>query len=188
MIVERGRVVVTARACAHRYGDRPPITGDEVTVPADRLPPRPGQYRPSMPGLDDWGYGNARSSGGSARGGFDTLGAADVWARVHLPLVDGVALTGQDRALMLAESSASACPCHCRWSNGFSRFRRPRPRPCCARRRGNGCTWHAAPTWLSDGVDLAQRRPVRPDGLHRRGRPATAYAEAPASRRRLLTA
>src|ERR1700735_3017861 len=29
------------------------------------------------------------------RGGLDRLGAADVWARVRLPLVDGVPLTGQ---------------------------------------------------------------------------------------------
>jgi hypothetical protein len=28
-----------------------------------------------------------------------------VWARVRLPLVDGVALTGQDRALILADSA-----------------------------------------------------------------------------------
>jgi hypothetical protein len=39
------------------------------------------------------------------RGSFDSLGAADVWARVRLPLVDGVALTGQDRVLITADSA-----------------------------------------------------------------------------------
>jgi hypothetical protein len=33
------------------------------------------------------------------------LGAADVWTRVRLPLIDGVALTGQDRALIVADSA-----------------------------------------------------------------------------------
>ncbi len=39
------------------------------------------------------------------RGSFDSLGPADVWARVRLPLVDGVALTGQDRVLIAADSA-----------------------------------------------------------------------------------
>jgi acyl-CoA thioesterase len=33
------------------------------------------------------------------------LGAANVWTRVRLPLIEGVALTGQDRVLIVAESA-----------------------------------------------------------------------------------
>jgi hypothetical protein len=101
MIVD-GRVAVTARAWHIATGDRPPITGDEQAVPPP-LPPRPAT-QPFYPGLDDWGYGRS-IEWRFTRGGFDSLGAADVWARVRLPLVDGEALTGQDRALILADSA-----------------------------------------------------------------------------------
>ena len=101
MIVD-GRVAVTARAWHIATGDRPPITGDEQAVPLP-LPPRP-PAQPFYPGLDDWGYGRS-IEWRFTRGGFDSLGAADVWARVRLPLVDGEALTGQDRALILADSA-----------------------------------------------------------------------------------
>ena len=101
MIVD-GRVAVTARAWHIATGDRPPITGEEQTVPPT-LPPRPAT-QPFYPGLDDWGYGRS-IEWRFTRGGFGSLGAADVWARVHLPLVDGEALTGQDRALILADSA-----------------------------------------------------------------------------------
>ena len=75
----------------------------EQVMPPPPLPARPAT-QPFYPGLDDWGYG--RSIGWRfTRGGFDRLGAADVWARVRLPLVAGVALTGQDRALILADSA-----------------------------------------------------------------------------------
>ena len=67
------------------------------------MPPRPAT-QPFYPGLDDWGYGRS-IEWRFTRGGFDSLGAADVWAQVRLPLVDGVALTGQDRALILADSA-----------------------------------------------------------------------------------
>jgi hypothetical protein len=51
------------------------------------------------------GVTDVRSSGGSLAAASTALGAADVWARVRLPLVDGVPLTGQDRALILADSA-----------------------------------------------------------------------------------
>jgi hypothetical protein len=61
-------------------------------------------YRYRRPGLDDWGYGRS-IEWRFTRGSFDSLGPADVWARVRLPLVDGVALTGQDRVLIAADSA-----------------------------------------------------------------------------------
>jgi hypothetical protein len=101
MIVD-GRVAVTARAWHIAAADRPPIAGGEQAVPP-AVPQRPAA-QPFYPGLDDWGYGRS-VEWRFTRGGFDSLGAADVWARVRLPLVDGVALTGQDRALILADSA-----------------------------------------------------------------------------------
>jgi acyl-Coa thioesterase superfamily protein len=59
---------------------------------------------PFYPGLDDWGYGRS-IEWRFTRGSFDGLGAADAWVRVRLPLIDGVALTGQDRVLVAADSA-----------------------------------------------------------------------------------
>jgi hypothetical protein len=101
MIID-GRVAVTARAWHIATGDRPPTAGEEHTPPSP-LPARP-VTQPFYPGLDDWGYGRS-IEWRFTRGGFDSLGAADVWARVRLPLVAGMALTGQDRALILADSA-----------------------------------------------------------------------------------
>jgi hypothetical protein len=101
MIVD-GRVAVTARAWHIATGERPPTTAEEQRVPP-RLPPRPAT-QPFYPGLDDWGYGRS-IEWRFTRGGFDSLGAADVWTRVRLPLVDGMALTGQDRVLITADSA-----------------------------------------------------------------------------------
>lgn len=97
-----GRVAVTARAWHIATGDRPPATGQEQTAPSP-LPQRP---TPQLfyPGLDDWGYGRS-IEWRFTRGSLDSLGAADVWARVRLPLVDGLALTGQDRVLIAADSA-----------------------------------------------------------------------------------
>src|ERR1700683_167257 len=89
MIID-GRGAVTPRAWHIATGDRPPITGEEQTVPPP-VPPRPAAQL-FYPGLDDWGYG--RSVGWRVtRGGFHNPGVAGVWARVPLPLVEGVALT-----------------------------------------------------------------------------------------------
>jgi hypothetical protein len=101
MIVD-GRVAVTARTWHIATGDRPPTTGEEQTAPPP-LPARPAT-QPFYPGLDDWGYGRS-IEWRFTRGGFDSLGAADVWARVRLPLVAGVPLTGQDRVLIAADSA-----------------------------------------------------------------------------------
>jgi hypothetical protein len=101
MIVD-GRVAVTARTWHIATGCHPPTAGEEQTAPPP-LPPSPAT-QPLYPGLDDWGYGRS-IEWRFTRGGLDSLGAADVWARVRLPLVAGVALTGQDRALILADSA-----------------------------------------------------------------------------------
>lgn len=98
-----GRVAVTARAWHIATGDSPPVSGEEQIVP----PPVPSRPTPQhfYPGLDDdWGYGRS-IEWRFTRGGFDSFGAADVWTRVRLPLVEGVALTGQDRVLIAADSA-----------------------------------------------------------------------------------
>ena len=114
-----GRVAVTARAWHIATGASPPASGEEQLAP----PPVPS--RPTLqhfyPGLDDgWGYGRS-IEWRFTRGSFDSLGAADVWARVRLPLIDGVALTGQDRVLIAADS-ANGLSLSLPISNGF-RFR-----------------------------------------------------------------
>ena len=96
-----GRVAATARAWHMATGDRPPATGQEQAAP----PPLPASTPQHFyPGLDDWGYGRS-IEWRFTRGRLDSLGPADVWARVRLPLVDGLALTGQDRALITADSA-----------------------------------------------------------------------------------
>jgi Thioesterase-like superfamily len=97
-----GRVAVTARAWHIATGDRPPATGQEQAA-LSPLPPRPTPQH-FYPGLDDWGYGRS-IEWRFTRGSLDSLGAADVWARVRLPLVDGLTLTGQDRVLITADSA-----------------------------------------------------------------------------------
>lgn len=97
-----GRAAVTARAWHIATGDRPPAEGAAQTAPPP-LPPTPTPQR-FYPGLDDWGYGKS-IEWRFTRGSLDSLGPADVWARVRLPLVHGLALTGQDRALITADSA-----------------------------------------------------------------------------------
>jgi hypothetical protein len=90
------------------------------------------------------------------------LGAADVWARVRLPLVDGVPLTGQDRALILADSA-----------NGLSLslpleqwFSIPPTMTATLLRPPAGEWVHlACRTYLADGVGLAHADLFDPDGL-----------------------
>jgi hypothetical protein len=67
------------------------------------LPSRPTAQE-FYPGLENWGYGRSIEWRFTS-GGFDTLGRADVWTRVRLPLVEGHALTGQDRMLIAADSA-----------------------------------------------------------------------------------
>jgi hypothetical protein len=159
MIVD-GRVAVTARTWHLATGDRPPATGQEQTAPPP-VPPRPAA-QPFYPGLDDWGYGRS-IEWRFTRGGFDSLGAADVWARVRLPLVDGVPLTSQDRVLIAADSA-----------NGLSLslpleqwFSIPPTMTATLLRPPSGEWVHlACRTYLSDdGVGLAHADLSDPDGL-----------------------
>jgi hypothetical protein len=101
MVVD-GRVAVTARAWHIATADRPPTGGGEQTAPPP-VPPRPAT-QPFYPGLEDWAYGRSIEWRFTA-GSFDSLGAADVWTQVRLPLIDGQALTGQDRVLIVADSA-----------------------------------------------------------------------------------
>jgi hypothetical protein len=97
-----GRVAVTARAWHIATGDRPPTTEEQRTAPPPLPPsPTPEQF---YPGLDDLGYGRS-IEWRFTRGSLESLGPADVWTRVRLPLIEGVALTGQDRVLIAADSA-----------------------------------------------------------------------------------
>jgi Acyl-CoA thioesterase N-terminal domain/Acyl-CoA thioesterase C-terminal domain len=97
-----GRVAVIARAWHIATDDSPPkLDIEEITAPP--VPSTPATQR-FYPGLDDWGYGDS-IEWRFTRGGFDTLGAANVWTRVLLPLVEGETLTGQDRVLIAADSA-----------------------------------------------------------------------------------
>jgi hypothetical protein len=100
MVVD-GRVVVTARGWHLATGPRPPVeTEPQIPVP---LPPEDVD-RHLFPGLDNWGYGEA-TEWRFTRGGFDKGGPTEVWTRVRLPLVDGAEMTGQARALLVADSA-----------------------------------------------------------------------------------
>jgi hypothetical protein len=161
MVVD-GRVAATARTWHIATGDRPPATGEEQTRQTPPPVPLRSTTQPFYPGLDDWGYGRS-IDWRFTRGGFDSLGAADVWARVRLPLVDGVPLTGQDRVLIAADSA-----------NGLSLslpleqwFSIPPTMTATLLRPPAGEWVHlACRTYLSDdGVGLAHADLSDPDGL-----------------------
>ena len=145
---------------AHRYGRPPP----DNRRGADRAATGTAEADTSAfyPGLDDWGYGRS-IEWRFTRGSFDSLGAADVWARVRLPLVDGVALTGQDRVLIAADSA-----------NGLSLslplkqwFSIPPTMTVTLLRPPTGAWVHlACRTYLTDdGVGLAHADLFDPDGF-----------------------
>jgi hypothetical protein len=96
-----GRVAITARSWHIATGGRPPESEEERIAPPVPSRPTPQHF---YPGLEDWGYGRS-IEWRFTRGGFDSLGAADVWTRVCLQLVEGVALTSQDRVLIAADSA-----------------------------------------------------------------------------------
>ena len=99
MVID-GRVAVTARAWHIAPGPQPPVLTETVApVP---LPEQESRFGESFG--EAWGYGRAiewRCTVGS----LDGLGETHVWTRVRMPLIDGIEPTGQDRALIVADSA-----------------------------------------------------------------------------------
>jgi hypothetical protein len=96
MVVD-GRVAAIARGWHIATGPKPPLTTEPVLPP-----PMPDQAGRAM---RDWGYGDA-IEWRFVEGGFaEPTGAAQVWTRVRLPLIKGEEITGQARALLVADSA-----------------------------------------------------------------------------------
>jgi hypothetical protein len=100
MVID-GRVAVSARAWHIAPGPPPPVTAGEGTAGESMAEPLPVREDTFGGG---WGYGRA-IEWRCTRGGLDELGETHVWSRVRMPLIDGVELTGQDRALIVADSA-----------------------------------------------------------------------------------
>ena len=100
MVID-GRVAVTARGWHLASGPEPPVpTGDRMPPP---LPAEAVEHG-TFTGLASWGYGEA-IEWRFVRDARDRTGPTQVWTRVRLPLVDGEEITGQDRALLIADSA-----------------------------------------------------------------------------------
>jgi Thioesterase-like superfamily len=95
MVID-GRVAVSARAWHIAPGPQPPAAPD--TSRAQPLPDEEDTFG------GDWGYGRA-IEWRCTEGGLDELGETHVWSRVRTPLIDGLELDGQDRALIVADSA-----------------------------------------------------------------------------------
>jgi hypothetical protein len=98
MVID-GRVAVVARAWHIAPGPPPPATTPVLT--ADPLPASAQTFAPEF---GDWGYGHA-IEWRSSRDDLNQLGDAHVWTRVKVPLIDGIEINGQDRALIVADSA-----------------------------------------------------------------------------------
>ena len=92
-----GRVAVTARAWHIAPGPQPPVVTEPAPVPP--LPPTEDAF-----GDGSWGYGRA-TEWRCTFGNLERPGETHVWTRVRVPLIDGVAIDGQDRALIVADSA-----------------------------------------------------------------------------------
>jgi hypothetical protein len=97
MVID-GRVAVTARAWHLAPGPPPPVVTD-----APQAAPLPGD-NDSGSFFDNFGYGRA-FEWRCTFGALDRPGAAHVWSRARVPLIDGVELDGQARALAVADSA-----------------------------------------------------------------------------------
>ncbi|MBV9593701.1 MAG: thioesterase family protein [Actinobacteria bacterium] len=99
MIVD-GRIAVEARTWHLARGARPPVI-DEPLPP----PPLPDSTEPLIfAGDQEWGYADA-IEWRFVSGHFNRPGPAAVWTRVRIPLVAGESVSGQDRALIAADSA-----------------------------------------------------------------------------------
>ena len=95
MVID-GRTAVVARGWHLAPGPTPPVVTPETAPPLIGEQPQ---------NVGDWGYGQA-IEWRFAEGGFGAhRGAAAVWTRVRVPLVDGEELTGTARALIVADSA-----------------------------------------------------------------------------------
>jgi len=95
MVID-GRVAVTARAWHIAPGPQPPVV-TEPTAP----PPLP-EHEEVFDG--SWGYGRA-IEWRTTKGSLSAFGETHAWTRVRVPLIDGVPIDGQDRALIVADSA-----------------------------------------------------------------------------------
>ncbi|MEU4244605.1 thioesterase family protein [Actinoplanes sp. NPDC026619] len=91
-----GRVAVSARAWHIAPGPQPATMSEETR--AEPLPDQEDRFS------GDWGYGRS-IEWRCTMGGLDELGETHVWSRVRMPLIEGVELDGQDRALIVADSA-----------------------------------------------------------------------------------
>jgi hypothetical protein len=110
MVID-GRVAVTARAWHIAPGPQPPVVSD-----LPQAEPLPAEE--SRSGFDDWGYGQA-FEWRVTYGGLDRMGETHVWSRARFPLIDGVEMDGQDRALVVADS-ANGLSAELHWDKWFS--------------------------------------------------------------------
>lgn len=95
MVID-GRVAVTARAWHLAPGPPPPVVTE-----APRAAPLPDV---SDHAFEGFGYGRA-FEWRCTRGALDRPGETHVWSRARFPLIDGVEMSGQDRALVVADSA-----------------------------------------------------------------------------------
>jgi Thioesterase-like superfamily len=100
MVVD-GKVAVTARGWHIASGPKPPVE-TEARMPPPLPAAPPDQH--FFAGLENWGYGESIEWRFN-HGGFGATGPAGVWTRVRLPLLDGEEITGQARALLVADSA-----------------------------------------------------------------------------------
>ncbi|MDI5970669.1 thioesterase family protein [Streptomyces sp. SL13] len=96
-----GKVVAVARAWQHAVDAAPDATAG---TPDGAAPPLPAPVPDSGAMMSAFGYGRAiewRTTAGSA----DEPGPGAVWARPRVPLIAGTAMTGLQRALVVADSA-----------------------------------------------------------------------------------
>ena len=96
MVID-GRTAVTARGWHLATGPEP-----AVVTPQEKPQPLPDEQEQDLGG---WGYGEAIEWRFLRGAFFRPEGAAEVWSRVRYPLVEGVPLTGVERALIVADSA-----------------------------------------------------------------------------------